>query len=1374
MQNISILQGADYHVKNREKDMYHSFELNLSNITQILINEQIDIYVINGDIFDFPISNESERKIVYKHIADALNVDSLKELVFINGNHDILVDKKQLTTNRENNSFDSLSKFIETLTPELFKKITYLKYQKQYFSKASEKLGWISYSLEDGMSNGNNINFNIMNTEIYNISVYHDIVKDYVDDTKLPIRKDKYEKLCAIDDFKTDLILAGDIHKNYTKIVNNKKFIYPGSTNQVNFGEGTYIKIRKKSTIFHADKKVVKKINLTFDSITKKYTNEIEDIELENFVSHITLDLNTNIIVDNFEEEITKTLSLAIFGKKQTFIKLKLANSYLTNELNIFKLVEKISETKQGKTEIYTTYDKFLMSSDVKNLEINSLTNIDNEDDDKKITIDDLKLDTQRLNDLFSKVLDKHIFALTKDIGDDKIVNDIVENIKSLFNEQIELSLSSIPNYNIVLEFIETNGFMNLGSNKIKLDIPGLVRIIGTNGIGKTTLYNMLHYVIDGLLFESLKPGNKVKNTLLVFNDKAYTQDNVIVRLKATINGTAILITRTAYRKWKTSATDDIKKSANWKDYISEVTSVVKLSVASKDGQKEFVGLEAETFVKKWFGNISNTIMILNQQKILSMLNLPSDKLQDLVLDYIGVDYLNSLKVNLPFIKNQYNLQKPKINIDDVRSDLVLSENLKKDGDSQLLILNETLNNIDNQLLIINDKLELSQKQQLDFGNIPELLKNVEINIEKENNLKNNFVIKEKYLLPIFSEIPPIENSYENENTEIKNNNIILENNLDSIIKIKESKSKNVDEKLTELKNKISELNSEVKDNFNYLSTKYASNIEDLKIKYDNVFSELSVNYKNTLLALREKQTTKNSEISELININNSFVNRNILIDKEIESGICKTCLRPLGDDFEEHKTKLLEEKNENTINFDKNKDSLILLNEEKNKIDNFVNLYSDLSDKSLSKNLKWFIDNDNSSIKREIIDNLVTLKKDIDLFNIYLVKSNNNELGFFLTINDESIITFCEKIKLLKNQVLLYEKINENILTENIDNLNLLTEKIIDNELINFISSVIMDCNDIKSLQNKNENINSKNIELNNSINLLKNEYIKSLENYNKTLSNHNDNVSKITNENDLVETHNKQFSDIESRLLEYGKNKLSYENNLEKYNNLLFEINESLTEKSTLTQNKNNKNTEIINLEKDLINVDNKIETLTKEYNNYLEYKKHLSIYGLYDKLINKDFPDIVFEYYRKFLNNTLNILLEDMNFKLYWDSTGALYMVQIKNGTETYRPVQLVSGMETCFLGLSLIYTIHLLNVKNNISHIFIDEISGQLNSGKELTNRENIVNYQAQLVLLLNKFDTKTVFVIDHHIENFYQTLTYSVEPNENGIVVYKSN
>src|SRR5690606_34294306 len=101
--------------------------------------------------------------------------------------------------------------------------------------------------------------------------------------------------------------------------------------------------------------------------------------------------------------------------------------------------------------------------------------------------------------------------------------------------------------------------------------------------------------------------------------------------------------------------------------------------------------------------------------------------------------------------------------------------------------------------------------------------------------------------------------------------------------------------------------------------------------------------------------------------------------------------------------------------------------------------------------------------------------------------------------------------------------------------------------------------------------------------------------------------------------------------------------------------------------------------------------------------------------------------------------------------------------------YRPVKLASGMQTSFLGLSLIYTIHLLNVRNSISHIFIDEISGQLNSGKnkqidgsldELAIAET-KNYQEQLVFLLNKFTKKKIFIIDHVIENFWETKTIEV-------------
>ena len=84
-----------------------------------------------------------------------------------------------------------------------------------------------------------------------------------------------------------------------------------------------------------------------------------------------------------------------------------------------------------------------------------------------------------------------------------------------------------------------------------------------------------------------------------------------------------------------------------------------------------------------------------------------------------------------------------------------------------------------------------------------------------------------------------------------------------------------------------------------------------------------------------------------------------------------------------------------------------------------------------------------------------------------------------------------------------------------------------------------------------------------------------------------------------------------------------------------------------------------------------------------------------------------------------------------------------------------------METTYLSLALVYTIHLLNVKNSISHIFIDEISGTLNDGKDLSYEAK--NYKEMLVLVLNKFKDKSIFIIDHNIENLFETITYEVQP-----------
>ena len=168
-------------------------------------------------------------------------------------------------------------------------------------------------------------------------------------------------------------------------------------------------------------------------------------------------------------------------------------------------------------------------------------------------------------------------------------------------------------------------------------------------------------------------------------------------------------------------------------------------------------------------------------------------------------------------------------------------------------------------------------------------------------------------------------------------------------------------------------------------------------------------------------------------------------------------------------------------------------------------------------------------------------------------------------------------------------------------------------------------------------------------------------------------------------------------------------------------------------------------------------------KDYDELIQYNKNQIIWKIYQKLIKTTFKNVVFEYYRIFLNNTLNHLLSDVSFKLYWNKDSQLTMINCKDGIITYQPVQLSSGMETTFLGLSLIYCIGLLNVKNTVSHLFIDEISGTLNKGKELSYIAE--DYQELFVKILHKFVDKAIVIVDHAIEDIQENIIYEVIPKE---------
>lgn len=404
---------------------------------------------------------------------------------------------------------------------------------------------------------------------------------------------------------------------------------------------------------------------------------ETTDIPLNDVIRYITIDCNTRNVVPNYLKEILSRINNPeFFGTDATFIKLKLSSSYIKHEIEIHKAITDLT-IKMPKVNIEIIHDKFVIET-ADNL-VHEYTEEEYEDhptddisesDEEEVSA----LTNERLLEMFTTCITD---ILGEDLKEGEVIdNEILERVKGIFVDQLNVISEVNKNaktYTTQLLDIECNGFMRLGANIIDLDVAGLTRIVGTNGVGKTTLYNMMRYVIRGILFDNLKASQKVKNTLLIFNDNYKTEadDSLYIKLRANVNSTPITITRTAIRKWKSKITDDQKRSKNWKDYVSGVTTSVSIEIR-KEGVPVVtkVGDEAEEYLRVWFGDITDTIMILNQQRLLNMLTLPSSELQALILKYVGVDYLSVLADNIDGIKLGFNLQVPKVNIVDVRNQL--------------------------------------------------------------------------------------------------------------------------------------------------------------------------------------------------------------------------------------------------------------------------------------------------------------------------------------------------------------------------------------------------------------------------------------------------------------------------------------------------------------------------------------------------------------------------------------------------------------------------------------------------------------------------------------------------------------------------------
>ena len=302
MTEIKLIHSGDLQVKNRNKRLYYSYNKNLRDIENYLINTEAKIYVIAGDLFEYDIPNDSERKLIYNHISRCLNITTLKELVIIAGNHDLIKDKKLNESNIGYNPLNIFADMLKNLDSEKTKKLSYFSESKVYQSKVHENIQYLVYSLEDKMD----INFEDADPNKLKFVLFHDMLKEYVDSVKLPLRKDIKDALLSVDSFPSDtIILAADIHKNLKyEGLDNQVFYYPGSPQQHTHSEGSYIKIGNKVNIKDAEPKALKLF--TFDPTqyenTISHVIGVEDLPLTTYVSYVTLTLDHKMVTRSLKQ----------------------------------------------------------------------------------------------------------------------------------------------------------------------------------------------------------------------------------------------------------------------------------------------------------------------------------------------------------------------------------------------------------------------------------------------------------------------------------------------------------------------------------------------------------------------------------------------------------------------------------------------------------------------------------------------------------------------------------------------------------------------------------------------------------------------------------------------------------------------------------------------------------------------------------------------------------------------------------------------------------------------------------------------------------------------------------------------------------------
>lgn len=1313
---MKIAHIADVQVKNREKNLERPYNDSLQEIyDKINADNEIEILVIAGDLFEYAEPNESERAMIYTFLSRLPEIKHLHEIVLIPGNHDLVKFGKSQAVNEsltedlnvKSTPLDLFNDIIQTLNPDYAKKYIYIDHTGIYESNILSRLIYVGYSLEDGMKFPFDESI-LDNDDRLKICVFHGMLKDYVETKKIPLRKDILERLTSLENFpERSRVLAGDIHQilSFDDPARDIYFWYSGSTQQHTHSEGWYLYTDNQAKNSITDER---KAILTYE-YEGYHLQKPEKIYLSNWVSYITVTTS----LEQSGTEIIESLNAMDWekcaGVDVTYVVVKSKHKFSKIERKIYEII------KSHIPNAIISFDYGKITMDINTVEstvvkdiLDEKTEVNESETDEPHQfdfndIDNLVLSDEQLQKMFNYVIQQQLTKVETD-NTEKIHTALMD----LFKTQLSDVVTKSKHYSIDLKQVYCSQFMALGKNNIKLDINGITRILGTNGIGKTTLFRMIRWVFTGEVFEGMKSNTSVRNNMGIFNERL-DDDSLTVSLAIENNHIPVVIRRTATRKWKNNTTYEQKHSKEWQDFVSTIQMDLQFIInPNTENQKIIVGENAQKNINVWLGDAINKLMFINQMKIEEILKSEKVNMNDTILDFIGCDYLNSLENNLDEVKNELmTIPRPKRDRMQILTDISKEQAAIKECDQNIEANNKEISDTEQKRTKKTEERNSTNTELINLGNVENQITENEQEIDKVQGLVDSYKPQEpkELIKPTITKPEYPQSVIDELQQKLKTQEQRQQESNDKIIGIRT-------QIVTEIQSQISAERDSIKES--------AHNV----LKIETSVTDYETQIKTFLSEVRIKLQSKVSEQDRIIAEYRKTITEN---KASITNGVCPKCGRPFSDDYETHKQTLEAEisKYEELI---KNEESI------KSTYTNHLNELPKFTSFDGMTHDQIAVMQTNKFLQPKFGDILSKYKELTTDYNTH--KQNQMQAESQVSVLDEILSLVNTKINASEQLPKEYKEISINDFGYN----DAVTEwKFI-------IDDVQKTTNEISDTK---ESYNTKLQEYTN--------HIEEVEAKNKEIREYNSGIESAKN------TH-------EQNVLKLGQlltKKKLLDSQLPTYQKLKHDLDvadSTIKDFGDYIQTLTNSNTQI---SIDKTRHEGNIQNLEKEKSDYDKYQENNIIWKIYSKVIKDNFRDIVFEYYRTFLNRTLDVILDDTNFKLFWDSDNQLIIVSVKNGNTTYTPIKQASGMETIFTGLALIYTISLLNIKHRCSHIFIDELSGQLSTGKNLSG--DVKNYQEIFIKILHKFVDKSIFIVDHNIDYMGENVCYEVKYDESGNV-----